>query len=521
MADNIKTYPVPCQGGLRSNLDPITQGGKIPGSGIRMINYEPALKGGYRRIDGYANDYGTVPGFAAAPVLGVFVSSDINNGIFACRKPEQIPDTATNYNYFHFWSGTAWVTPNVSGNPTMTNVTRVRFNDFNWGTPKLVLTDGVNPAATWDGVTYVQISHAQAPTAPKLSENFANHMFLASDPSEPHNLYFSAPVDETNFSPSAGAGVINTGFKVVQIKSFRNQLYIFGTNQIKRLSGSNASDFRLDSVTNSLGCLAADSVIEFNADLLFLSPDGIRPISATERIGDIEIATVSKPIQTLFDQFSATEDMTDVTILPIRRKSQFRLFFPDKESLGIIGALRLSGLGDGGSSFEFSQLIGIDVYCGASGYIGDEEFVVHGDSQGKVFRQESGNDFDGVPIFSLYQTPYLYMDDILVRKTFYSVTTYLLTEGTVTVNASVEFDYGDTEVEVAANYAFDSVGAASFFGSSSFDTTDIYDGNPSPVKKLNITGSGSSVSVRYVTTVTQPSHTIQALALEYGLADRR
>lgn len=515
MADNIKTFPIPCQGGVRSNLDPLTHGSQAPGSAIRMINYEPALRGGYRRIDGYTNDYGTVPGADATAVLGVFVSSDINSGIFACRKP-----TSGN-NYFHYWNGASWTTPTTAGTPTMTGVTRVRFNDFNWGTPKLIMTDGINPAATWDGTTYTQITHATAPSAPSVSENFSNHMFLAADPSEPHNLYFSAPIDETDFSPGSGAGVINLGFKVVQLKSFRNTLYIFGNNQIKRLTGSSAADFRLESVTTGLGCLAADSVIEFNADLLFLSPDGIRPISATDRIGDIELATVSKPIQTLFDQFSATEDMTDVTILPIRRKSQFRLFFPDKESLGIIGALRLSGLGQGGASFEFSQLIGIDVYCGTSGYIGDEEFVIHGDSTGKVYRQESGDDFDGSAVFSLFQTPFVYMDDPLVRKTFFGATTYLLAEGTVQVSAGVEFDYGDTSVELASNYSFNSVGAAAYFGTAIYDTTEIYDGNPSPVKKLNITGSGNSISIRYVTTEVQPSHTIQALALEYGLADRR
>lgn len=515
MADNLRTFPVPCSGGLRSNLDPLTQGSQLPGSAIRMINYEPALKGGYRRIDGYTNTYGTVTGESNAPVLGVYVYSDLNNGIFACRKP------ATGNNYLHYWDGSAWQAVNTSGSPTMVGVTRVRFNDFNWGTPKIILTDGVNPAATWDGTTYTQITHTAAPSAPTVSENFANHMFLAGDPSEPHNLYFSAPTDETNFAPGDGAGVINLGFKAIQLKSFRNQLYIFGTDQIKRLTGTSSVDFRLDDVTTSLGCLAADSVIEFNADLLFLSPDGIRPISATDRIGDIELATVSKPIQTLFDTFSANEDMTQVTVLPVRRKSQFRMFFPDKEALGIIGALRLSGLGNEGSFFEFSQLIGIDVYCGSSGYIGDEEFVIHGDSTGKVFRQESGNDFDGAAIFSLFQTPYFFMEDPLVRKVFYGVTTYLLSEGTVSVSAGVEFDYGDTDIEVASNYEFDSTGAATYYGLGTYDATDIYDGNPSPVKKLNITGSGDSMSIRYVTTEIQPSHTIQALAIEYGIADRR
>ena len=513
--DNLRTLPIPCQGGLRSNLDPLSHGAQFPGSAVSMINYEPALRGGYRRISGFTNDYGTVPGNGSDPVLGVHVSSELNSGIFACRNP------ASGNNYFHYWDGATWQTPTTAGAPTMTGVSRVRFLDINWGTPKLVLVDGVNPAATWDGTTYAQITHANAPTDPSLAEVFSNHLFLAGDPAEPQNIYFSAPVDETDFAPGNGAGVINVGFDVVQIKTFRSVMYIFGKNQIKRLSGGSASNFQLENITSSLGCLAADSVIEFNADLLFLSPDGMRPVSGTDRIGDVELATVSKPIQTLFDQLSDNEDLTNVTAVPVRRKSQFRLFFPSSESLGIIGALRLSGAGQGGAAFEYSQLIGIDAYSSASGYIGDTEYVIHGDSNGKVFRQESGNNFNGVAIFSLFQTPYYYMEDPLVRKVYYGVTTYLLSEGTVEINASVSFDYGDTDVEVSSDYFVNTEGAAAYYGSATFDSTDIYDGNPSPVKRLPITGSGNSMSVRYVTTADQPSHTIQALAIEYGLADRR
>ena len=512
--DNIKTFPVPCQGGLRSNLDPLTQSTQFPGSSVTMINYEPALRGGYRRISGYTPDYGVVPGESNAPVLGAYVFSGLNSGIFACRKP------AAGNDYFHYWNGSSWTTPSTVGTPTMVGVTRVRFNDFNWGLPKLCLTDGINPAATWDGTTYVQLTHANAPTTPKYSESFASHMFLAGDSVEPYNLYFSAPLDEANYSPGAGAGVINVGFNIIQIKAFRDTLFIFGTNRIKRLRGTSAADFAVSDVTNSLGCLSSDSVIEFNGDLLFLSPDGMRPISATERIGDIEIATISKPIQTLFDQLSANEELADVTVLPVRRKSQFRLFFPTSDSLGLIGALRLSGPAQA-PAFEFSQLIGIDVYCGASGYIGDEEFVIHGDSLGTLHRQESGQNFNGAPIFSVFQTPYFHMDDPLLRKNYYSTTTYMLSEGTVEVDIGISYDYGSTSLANPSNYAVNTSGAAAYYGSAVYDATDIYDGDPSPVRTTRITGSGTSISLTYVTTADQPSHTIQALAVEYGLSDRR
>jgi hypothetical protein len=183
-----------------------------------MINYEPALQGGYRRISGFTNSYGTVPGATGEPTLGVAVFAQLNDGIFACRKP------SSGNNYFHYWNATtsAWVTPSTAGSPTMTGVTKVRFAKLHWTAPKLVMVDGINPAAVWDGTNYTQITHANAPTDPSLVESFASHLWLAGDPAEPYNLYFSAPLDETDFAPANGAGVINVGFPITQIKAFRD-----------------------------------------------------------------------------------------------------------------------------------------------------------------------------------------------------------------------------------------------------------------------------------------------------------
>lgn len=191
MPDRISSFPASCVGGLITNQDPLTQASQLPGSAIRMINYEPALQGGYRRISGYTNDYGTVPGETDTPVLGVAVFNQLNDGIFACRKP------ASGNNYFHYWDdGTSdWVTPTTAGSPTMTGVSKVRFAKVNWGVAKLVMVDGVNPAATWDGTTYAQITGGSSPSAPSFCESFASHLFLAGDPSDTNMLYFSAPLD--------------------------------------------------------------------------------------------------------------------------------------------------------------------------------------------------------------------------------------------------------------------------------------------------------------------------------------
>lgn len=712
MAEQLSTFATPCSGGLYNNLDPLTHGSQFAGSAYRLINYEPALLGGYRRISGYARSYGELTGDStnSVPVLGVHISADVQQGVFGTRKP------ASGSNYLHWYNhyytvavtngtgtnlsvgetltgvvssgddtgvaatgtvvstasnsivvnfgklpsaifatsnvitgGTStasttvtgtptvigWTavvssfvandrdgvcasqTPGGSGNltingaladsgsvnfttaasqqprkvtffgtgnesgknftitgtdylgqaqtevvagpnnstvsstkffntitqiavsagtaaaievgsgagqyrpasPTMVGVTQVRFEDFNWGSPKFALVDGINPAATYDGTNYIQITDSNAPTDPTLVAAFNNHLFLAGDAADPYHLHFSSPVAETDFSPANGAGVINVGFKIVQIKAFRDQLFIFGANNIKRLVGDNQANFVLQNVTNNLGCIAPDSIVEFNGEIIFLAPDGVRPVSATDRIGDIELATLSKPIQSLFEDYTDNEDLSTIKTVVLKKKSQFRMFFQDQDSLGIIGGIRRSG--EAGRGFEFSQVVGIEVNQVASGYIEEEEFVIHGDSSGFVYRQEVGSDFNGSAIFSYFQTPFVYMEDPEVRKTIYSVNTYLRSEGVVSIAMGIEYDYGDTDVLLASDYAITTQGAAAFYDKAKYNAEEIYDGNPSPIRSTNVTGSGKSVSIKYVTNGTDPSHTVQAFSVTYGLGDRR
>ena len=509
MPDNLRSFKVSCRGGLDTGRDLLSQGETKPGSAIALINYEPALTGGYRRISGFTNSYGTVTG--TGPILGVEVANGINEGILACRNP------VSGNNYLHYWDGAAWQAVTTAGSPTMTGVAKVRFTRFNFGTPKVLLTDGINPAATYDGTTYTQITHADAPTDPRLGAEFQNHIMLAGDPAEDTNIYFSAPYADTDFAVANGAGVINVGFPVVAMKTFRNALYIFGTNNIRKLVGSSAANFSLETVTDNLGCMATDSVMELGGDLVFLSQDGLRPVTGTDRIGDVNLQTISKDIQSIITGVVLALDLDGLNSVVIRSKSQFRLLFGSADSQGVVGALRP---GEQGIGYEYGQLLGIEATAAASGYVGQTEYVIHGDSTGLVHRQELGTDFNGAEIFSAFQTPFYHMEDPEIRKIIYSVATYLRSEGNSTIVLGIEYDYQDQEILAPTNYNLTIEGVAAFYGEAQYDATAIYDGNPSPVFRTNVTGSGKSVSVRYVTSGTEASHTIQGIVITYGLGDR-
>lgn len=49
-----ESYPIEFTGGLVTNLSRLQQGIKMPGSARTLVNFEPSIKGGYRRINGYS-----------------------------------------------------------------------------------------------------------------------------------------------------------------------------------------------------------------------------------------------------------------------------------------------------------------------------------------------------------------------------------------------------------------------------------------------------------------------------------
>jgi len=85
---------------------------------------------------------------------------------------------------------------------------------------------------------------------------------------------------------------------------------------------------------------------------------------------------------------------------------------------------------------------------------------------------------------------------------------------------SIVYDYEDFDTLNPINYFLDNTGAAAYYNSASYNSTAIFDGNPSPVQSTNISGSGKSVSFKYVTSDTNASHSIQGIVVTYGTGDR-
>lgn len=93
MATGWESFPLELRGGLISNMSRLQQGVKAPGSARQLINFEPSVKGGYRRINGYAK-YNTspIPSYGSPVVQG---SSQTGTSLTIANMYVNVPNGST------------------------------------------------------------------------------------------------------------------------------------------------------------------------------------------------------------------------------------------------------------------------------------------------------------------------------------------------------------------------------------------------------------------------------------------
>ena len=473
-----------------------------PGEAVELQNFEPSLQGGYRRLTG-STKFNSEQVDGDNKILGLKI---FNTGLLAAAG-----------NVIKFGTGTGF----GSSIATRTSAGRYKFDDFNFSnTFKVIMVDDVNQAATYDGTTYTLLNATGAPADPASVQIFRDHAFFAGMSSTPQELVFSAPFNEADFSAANGAGSIKVDTTIVEIKSFRDSLYIFGTDRIYRLSGSSIANFVVEPVTRVLGCSDGFSVQEIGGDLLFLSPDGLRTIAATTRIGDIELGTITKPIQQRIQDIG----FDNLTSLIVRNKSQYRLFYPTTagaaaDSRGILATLKRTQQGLG---YEFADLKGMKPSATDTGFIGNTEYIMEGGFDGFVRIQEVGDTFDGENVVAVYRSPDLSLGDAGLRKLMQRVILNYEVEGTVDAQLRVRYDSDSRDVPQPVLYDIASPGGIAIYGSSSSTYGNaVYDSSGAPIFRRAIEGSGFLVAIRVNHDSSDNPFTLHSYQLEFTLGGRR
>jgi hypothetical protein len=408
-----------------------------------------------------------------------------------------------------------WLTAKYSDGIKV-RTTKYRINS----TDKIVGVDGTNYPFVWDDATFSLLDANTDLLGSDFVVFHKNHLFFANE----DKLIFSAPYTDTDFTAANGSGVVSLGAMITGIIVFREALIIFTERSISQLVGNTLSDFNLQPITRNVGCVASDTIQEIGGDIMFLGPEGLRLLSATDRTGDFNLGVVSKTIQAeATELISSSSSFASVVI---KQKSQYRLlgYNATVTSAAAKGILGTQMVGDNTSSIAWAETLGIKAYVADSNYINQTEIIVFAHSDGYVYQMESGNSFDGNNIVASFATPYVPLNDPRVRKTFYKMFLYTDPQGSVDMSVNLKLDFDDfgsiqPETITLSNVNSGSVG---FYGTSTakYGTTKF----GTKLKKLfqtQVIGSGFSVSLQFISEGTDPPFSLDAATLEYSNHDRR
>jgi hypothetical protein len=504
MPDNSQTNPAAfnCEGGLVLNKSTFLM---QPGEALELRNFEPDIEGGYRRINGFSKYVSAIVPYTSSASEKVLMVASFADVVLAARGTSIYSATP---------GGSSW----TSRDSGRTSAGKYSFERFNFdGTDKIVVVDGVNAPTVFNSSLAATDVGDSSVAGAKFVASFKNHMFYAGKATTKQEVIFSEPFDEDAFVSGQGAGSFKVDDTVVGLKVFRDDLFVFCETRIFKLSGTSSTNFAVTPVTRNIGCINGDTIQEFAGDLIFLGPDGLRTIAGTARIGDVELGTISSNVQSIFNDNLSSATEFDSTVIP--DKTQYRIFFTksnvaEPQTKGVICVLK-------GQSFEFSEIRGIRPACTDSFVDEGNVLVLHGAySGGYVYRQESGNTFDGDVIFGRYRSPDLTFDDPGIRKHMQRVILNYKPEAAIDADLFLRYDYEDPDSARPAVYPLDSEDVVAIYGTSVYGVP-IYNGASQPLVRQPVEGSGFAVALKIQDGGLTAPYSLKGFQLEYQLGARR
>jgi len=499
-----------CGGGLVLNKDSFSY---QPGETKVLQNFEPDVKGGYKKILGTTKWNSNIVPQVSASTERVVMSAVFGSVVLAARGGS-----------IHRGStGSGSWTSTITGLGTPTG--NYTFRKFNFdGTDRIVICTGTSSPQLLTSAFSASVVNATGTANFKFVEIFKNHIFFAGDASNKQQLSFMGPFETNDFTSGNGGGVIKVDTEIKGIKVFRDALFIFGQDKIFKLVGTSLSDFAIAPVTRKIGCVDGGSIQELGGDIIYLAPDGLRTIAGTERIGDVELGTISKQIQQRIDDIT----LDNISSLVIRNKSQYRLFYPvdtgaESGSKGIIGVIKTNP-NTGQLGYEYADISGLKVSSTDSDFISNTETIVSGGYDGFVYQQESGNEYTRsgttAVIPGRYRSPDLTMGDPGIRKNMQRVIVNYTNEGQVDANLQVRYDFDASTTPQPAAVSITTGNVPALYGTGVYNTS-VYGQSGIPLVRQHVVGSGFTVALKVTDDSTNPPISLKGFELEFVPGGRR
>jgi len=256
----ISPYVVTTSGGLVLDRDVYT----MPvGAASILQNFEPSVRGGYRRLSGTSRFSSSQVGGSSSTILGVAV---FNNGVVAAQS--------TNV---YFGTGSSW----TSIDSGRTSAGRYRFEKYNFNTneERLIFADGANAASVYNGTTVLDIKGdaTNISTTGSISSG-STSLSVGSASGLVEGLYVNISVTHT---PASQVGSGATSFDVSDASNLVVGMTVSGTGIASgtAISGISSNTVTIDKATTAI--IATSETLTF------------RTVSASTRISSISGTTIT------------------------------------------------------------------------------------------------------------------------------------------------------------------------------------------------------------------------------------
>tara|TARA_B100000795_G_scaffold79256_1_gene56793 strand:- start:972 stop:2447 length:1476 start_codon:yes stop_codon:yes gene_type:complete len=477
---------------LSGGLDLISPALQMPpGKAILAQNYECAMTGGYRRIDGYTIYDGRSNGTHLAvtgsgPIRGVW---EYNNVVYAFRN-----NAGGSACVMHKSTSSGWA---VVSTPTLSPNGNFEFINHNFtghsGSLKMFGCDGINKAFQFNGTTLSFLTTGMTTDTPSHIGVHKNHLFLSFTGG---SVQHSGVGNPASWNLVTGAGEIGIGTEVTGFSSMKgDSLAITGINQISILYGASASDWNLKLFSPAIGAVARTNG-QMDSDLYFFNGDDLSSLTATQAFGDFESASVSAVVKPFIDARKSNTVGATVN----RDKNQYRLFFDDKSVLvGTIINRQVVGFTTW--RLEHTPSFITEKYMGCT--------------DGSVMYMDNGVSFNGTAIQSYLRLPFTSFNTPHRKKRFRKATLELEAGSQATLDYLADYDYGSGGSSSGAQATV--YGGGGFWDVANWNNF-VWSSAVVASAEAYLNGSGMNISLLIVhSSATDPAFTLQGVQLNYSL----
>lgn len=406
---------------LGGGLDLVTPPRQLaPGAALSCINYECPVTGGYRRIDGYTQLGPEVPG--QGPLLGVATFYDRHYAI----REDTSGGAATLYRLSE--DETTWETMGAGGELTAGRHELCEGNPYATDAGNALYgVGGGKPFELEQDGTLTVLS--AAPSGATMITLHQNHLFLGFVAG---SLQYSNIGDPAGWDASTGgAGEIGVGQRLTGIiKGVGGVLHVLTRDSIQTLRGTSDANFQLEVTVPGAGArsYSAQSLLS----PYFVGERSITTLQAAQEFGDFIAQQPGRVVEPLFRAGGLSDRVVASSLS--RTKAQYRVFFDNGTGMYMSA--------NGITQVQFPHQVAV-THSGE--LMSGEEALLFGDDEGRVFRLDYGNDFNGTPIRAFLTLAFTDLKAPSVRKRFRRAFWDIRGGSDARIWIQPDFDYGSTE----------------------------------------------------------------------------